>query len=113
MLYGYSIVPCYVFNENQTYYNVQGCFKWRLWLNTFGLPAIVPFGKWWCPILPKSDVDLHVVCGTPLQFPLLKEPTRKEIQKWHSIYVKHLTKLYNDHKGTFGIEEDLEVWVDE
>ena len=31
--YGYSLVPCYVFNENQTYSNVQGCWPCRFWCN--------------------------------------------------------------------------------
>ena len=43
---GYALVPAYCFGESGTYSNLQGAWKFRMWLNGFGLPAIVPFGKW-------------------------------------------------------------------
>jgi hypothetical protein len=75
-----------------------------------GLPAIVPWGQWWCPILPKNQVDLHVVVGTPLALPTIPQPTQNDIDTWHGLYVEHLIELFDHHKGRFGIIEDLEVW---
>ena len=87
------------FNVNHSF------FLFRL-----GLPAIVPWGQWWCPILPKNQVDLHVVVGTPLALPTIPQPTQNDIDTWHGLYVEHLIELFDHHKGRFGIIEDLEVW---
>ena len=108
--YGYGLVPCYVFNEHQTYTNVQGGWGFRFWLNSVGLPAIVPWGQWWCPMLPKSEVDVHVVCGKVLQLPTVEKPTKEEVLEWHRLYVAALVGLYDEHKGRFGVEQELEVW---
>ena len=84
-----------------------------MWITFFyrlGLPAIVPWGQWWCPILPKNQVDLHVVVGAPLALPTIPQPTQNDIDTWHGLYVKQLISLFDTHKGRFGISEDLEVW---
>ena len=47
--------------------SLKGAWKFRHWLNSFSLPAIVPFGAWFCPILPKPSAELTVVVGKPLQ----------------------------------------------
>ena len=54
---------------------------WILFFYIFyetGLPAIIPWGKWWCPLLPKSNVDIHVVVGTSIKLPKIISPTRNE-----------------------------------
>ena len=40
----YRVVPVYAFGERDTYSNLQGGWSLRLWINSFSLPAIVPFG---------------------------------------------------------------------
>merc|ERR1711924_43647 len=72
--YGYSLTPMYTFGENKTFSNVQGGWSWRLWLNGFGIPAILPYGCWWCPILMRSE-DFLLCVGTPLQLPTIEAPT--------------------------------------
>ena len=47
-------------------------------LQNTGLPAILPWGKWWCPLLPKSNVDIHIVVGTSIKLPKIISPTRNE-----------------------------------
>ena len=47
--------------------SLKGGWKFRHWLNSFSLPAIVPFGAWFCPLLPKPSAELTVVVGKPLQ----------------------------------------------
>ena len=111
LVHGYALVPAYVFNEHKCYDNMQGGFSFRFWLNSFGLPAIVPFGKWCCPMLPKSAVDLHVVVGKPLQLPELgQEVSREMVNKWHGKYVKELVALYDRNKSKYGEKKELEVW---
>lgn len=110
LVYGYELVPVYVFNEHKTYHNAQGFYKFRFWLNSFGLPGIIPFGKWWCPLLPKSEVDIHIVVGKGLQLPVIAKPTREEVELWHGIYVKYLIDVYDTNKNRFGEKKSLEVW---
>eukprot|EP00662_Eupelagonemidae_sp_cell21_P041978 gene41978-1686_t len=63
--HGYSLTPVFAFGERDTFANPQGAWSLRFRLNSFGIPAVVPFGKWWCPLLPRND-RMHVVVGEPI-----------------------------------------------
>ena len=96
--FGYSLTPVYGFGEKDTFANLQGFWKLRLWLNDLGLPAIVPFGKWWCPLLPRN-ARLHVVVGEPLAPPARfasggTKPTKADVDAHHAAYCAHVQKLY-------------------
>ena len=114
--HGYNVVPVYSFGENNTYANVQGLWKFRLWLNNMGLPAIVVFGSWLMPLLPKRDrKGIKVVVGEPLQLPTIPNPTREEVTLWHDKYMASLVRLFDEHKEDYyGPEIDkttkLELW---
>ena len=114
--HGYDIVPVYCFGENATYFNVQGAWKLRLKINSFGIPAILTFGAWFLPLLPKrSKYGLYVVCGDALKLPTIENPTREEVQVWHDKYMAALVKVFEDHKcDAYGEEEGktkkLELW---
>jgi hypothetical protein len=113
---GYNVVPVYAFGENQTYANVQGLWKVRLWLNSLPCPAIVVFGSWLLPLLPKRHpMGLKVVVGDPLVLPKIPEPTRKEVKLWHDKYVASLVKLFEENKedyygSEFAKTAKLELW---
>ena len=108
--HGYSLTPCYGFGENKTYANLQGAWKIRMWLNSFGIPAIAPFGRWWCPMLPKS-VGLHIVVGAPIPPPAVAPDalTREVVDGHHAKYVAALRALFAEHAPKYGGDE-LEVW---
>lgn len=113
---GYNLVPVYSFGENQTYSNVQGLWKLRLWLNNLGVPTIVVFGSWMAPLLPKRHPrGLKVVVGEPLVLPLVPNPTREVVKLWHDKYVAALAQLFEDHKEDYYGPEiaktaKLELW---
>jgi len=110
--YGYSIVPIYVFGEKNTFSNLQGCWKLRLWLNSFGIPSIFPFGLWFFPVLPKRDeMGIHTVVGAPLQLPAIAQPTKEDVDKWHHQYCVLLKALFDKHKSQVnGGASELELW---
>mmetsp|Transcript_8120 Transcript_8120/g.19960 ORF Transcript_8120/g.19960 Transcript_8120/m.19960 type:complete len:342 (+) Transcript_8120:149-1174(+) len=114
--HGYNVVPVYTFGENNTYSNVQGLWKFRLWLNSLGFPAIVVFGSWLNPFLPKRDErGISVVIGDPLVLPKLPNPTREEVTLWHDKYMASLVRLFEEHKEAFYGSEaaktaKLELW---
>lgn len=110
--YGYSVTPVYSFGEKSTYWNVQGAWPFRMWLNSFNLPAILPFGHWLCPILPK-DVPVHVVVGQPLQLPKIAKPSRDDVNLHHARYIQAVTELFEKYRNTYypdTPDAPLEIW---
>mmetsp|Transcript_22424 Transcript_22424/g.47364 ORF Transcript_22424/g.47364 Transcript_22424/m.47364 type:complete len:349 (-) Transcript_22424:1912-2958(-) len=113
---GYNVVPVYSFGENKTYWNMQGLWKLRLWLNGLGFPAIVVFGSWFMPLLPKRhERGLRVVVGEPIVLPTIETPSREEVKSWHDKYVAALTRLFEEHKEDYYGPElaktaKLELW---
>lgn len=114
--HGYDVVPVYCFGENKTFWNVQGLWKLRLWMNSLGLPAIAVFGSWLFPLMPKRDpLGLAVVVGEPLSLPKIPNPTREEVKSWHGKYMASLTRLFEEHKEDYYGPElaktaKLELW---
>jgi 2-acylglycerol O-acyltransferase 2 len=113
--HGYDVIPVYCFGENATFFNLQGAWKLRLKLNSFGIPGMVAFGSWFCPLLPKrSKYGLYVVCGDALRLPMIENPTREQVKMWHDKYIAALVKVFEDNKcdayGEEGKTKKLELW---
>ncbi len=108
--HGYALQPVYTFGESDTYSNLQGSWSLRWTLNDWKVPAIVPVGRWWCPLLPRA-CELHTVGGLPLRLPKIDKPTAGDVDEWHGKYVEHLKTHFNKHKKQFGSgERELEIW---
>ena len=58
----------------------------------------MPWGKWWCPLLPRHDVAVHTVIGKTIELPHIERPTRDDVAKWHAVYVAELRALFDRHK---------------
>ena len=93
--HGYCLTPTFAFGENRCFMNVQGAWRFRLWLNSLGFPAILPWS--FPPPLPY-DKSLNVVVGKPLQLPTIAKPTDSQVKEWHGKYMAELEALYNRHK---------------
>jgi len=113
---GYALTPVFCFGERETYYNVQLLMPLRLWLSTHGLPGILPYGRWWAPILPR-DKRLHIVVGSPLLPPTgaaIAQPSEEQVDAHHAKYVAELKALYDRHKVAYYGKEAagmaLEIW---
>jgi 2-acylglycerol O-acyltransferase 2 len=100
--YGYALYPSYVFGESDTYYNVQGATKLRIWLAEFNVPAIVPFGRGFFPPLPRRDLGLYHVVGKPIVLPKIEDPTQAQLDEYHAKYVQALRELFDRNKANFG-----------
>jgi hypothetical protein len=115
LIHGIPIRPVYVFGENKLYYNIQGLWKLRLKLNRYGIPTIIVWGQPLAPLIPKSNADIRIVIGKPLQIPKIDSPTKDDVALWHKRYIAALTNLFEEHKeDAFGVEASkttkLEVW---
>jgi hypothetical protein len=110
--YGYCVFPVYTFGECRTFHNVPGCWALRLWLNRFSLPAVLPWGRAWCPVLPRPDARLHTVVGAGLPFPKIEHPSAADVAEYHARYTQALVALFDRHKR--GLNHDpaatLQVW---
>ena len=94
MKYGYKMVPVHIVGENRLYYNSQIFLSFRLWLNTFAIPSILPWGRTFAPLMPIPS-PLTVVVGAPFECPHIEAPTDAQISETHSAYMTHLEAFYN------------------
>lgn len=82
----------------QLYFNAQGCWGVRLWLNSLGVPTIFPFGRAACPLVPHPK-PLLVVVGAPLRLACVPHPTPAQVAAAHAQYIAALTSLFERHKA--------------
>ena len=113
--YGVAIRPVYVFGEGKLFSNVQGFLSHRLALNRFGIPAIIVWGRWFFPLLPRNGVKIHIVVGKPIILPQIENPSKENVTLWHSKYISELKRIYDEYKEVaYGAVEGkvakVEVW---
>jgi hypothetical protein len=103
---GYSLTPVYVFGESDLYHNPQGMWDFRLWLNTLQLqiPGVVPFGHPLAPLAPRQ-IPVRIVCGSPLQLPVIKNPSDEDVHFYHEKYVNAIEELY--YRNVDGYHKDV------
>merc|ERR1712146_632560 len=102
--YGYKVVPAYSFGECYSYYNLRGFRRIRLWLADRGLPGICIFGYPLLPWLPlQTPWGIHTIHGKGLQLPKIVEPSAEDVDKYHSLFVDELCKLFANHRHRFGL----------
>ena len=112
LMYGYAVHPVYVFGEELTYSTVTGMQKFRMWLCSFKVPAVLFWGSYLVPFLPGRDVDMAIVVGPPLQLPCIEKPSAEDVSLWHGRYVAALQQLFDTHKAAYaaqGAKAVLEV----
>eukprot|EP00752_Nemacystus_decipiens_P017698 g15868.t1 len=106
--YGYRLRPCFTFGESDTYWNAQGLWKLRLWMSSKNLPGVLPWGIWWCPLLPRR-VNLMTVFGQPIVLPKLEAPSTEDVDKWHATYLGELRALHGRHRAKYSSNPHQEL----
>ena len=106
--YGYTVHPCYCFNENKTFYYFTSV-KIGLWLNKFKIPAVVCISKF-LNILPNNNVVLSIVVGKGFQIPEIQNPTVQQIDQYHQMYLRELKELFDKYKEKFGGSSELKIY---
>lgn len=106
--YGYTIHPCFGFNENRTYYYFTS-IKLGIWLNKLKIPGVLFISKF-LNILPNNDVTLAMVIGKGIKLPIIEKPEKKDINNFHRIYLEALKELYDRYNGKFGKALTLKVY---
>lgn len=104
--HGYLLQLAYTFGECDLYDSMAWGHSLRMWgVKKYGFVAPVFWGdRWWCPLLPRSDVALSTVVGNTIQLPRIDSPTNEEVAHWHRVYMEQLKDLYERNKARFGYQ---------
>ena len=108
--FGYRLHPVYSFGEEKSFSTFTWFLNLRLKLNQFGIPGVLFWGDKWIPFFPRRDARIVTVIGDAIELPHIEEPSKEDVDKWHAIYVEELKKLFEKHKETLGIKEELEIY---
>uniref|UniRef100_A0A8C0FIG1 Acyltransferase n=1 Tax=Bubo bubo TaxID=30461 RepID=A0A8C0FIG1_BUBBB len=110
-----DLVPVYSFGENEVYEQVifeEG--SWGRWVQKkfqkhIGFAPCIFHGRglfssnsW--GLLPYSK-PITTVVGEPITIPKIDNPSQREVDFYHSIYVDSLIKLFDKYKSKFGLPE--------
>ena len=49
-----------------------------------------------------SWLPTNTVVGQAFRLPVIKEPTKEDVDKWHKKYIESLVELFDTHKERFG-----------
>lgn len=110
--HGCRVHPCWTFGESDSHYTYTGLLKFRLWLNKFGIPAVIVFGNPLLPLLPRPQTSVLTYIGKPILLPKIDDPTKEDVQKWHAEYLKGLVQVFDENKKEAGLPDTakLEIW---
>jgi hypothetical protein len=106
--FGYSVQPCYAFNENKLFYNITYFEKFRLFLNKIKFPGVIFCSK--LGFFPHNDIDITVVVGKKIDIPKIKNPTDTDVLKYHKIYMDSLIDLYYRNTNKYGDGGELIIY---
>ncbi|XP_005395549.1 PREDICTED: 2-acylglycerol O-acyltransferase 1 isoform X2 [Chinchilla lanigera] len=114
LTHGAYLVPVFSFGENDLYkqiHNPKGSWlrnvQDRLQRSmTFALPVIYGRGIFQQSfgILPHRK-PIHTVVGRPIPVQQTLHPTQEQIDELHQTYMEELRKLFEEHKGKYGVAE--------
>jgi len=112
MRHGYDIRPVFSFGERKTYWNCQYGLQFRLWLNSWKIPGVIPLGRWpFLPLLPRDDSFVHIVIGAPMTLPHKEQASREEVNFYHELYITKLKAFYEDLAPDLDPKAGpLEIW---
>lgn len=106
---GVDVIPVYLFGNTSTLTVMKSgplaelSRKLQVSLTYF-------WGKYYLPI-PRPDKLLYVR-GKPLGLPHIPEPTKEDVEKWHSIYCKEVTRLFNENKEKVPAYKNKKLFID-
>ena len=101
---GVPVIPCFCFGLRKTF---------NFWIpknkvltdigRYFGVLPMVFFGVWNLPFSPGKPVDYINLIGSPIKIPKIENPSEEEVEKYHDLFIKAISKLYEEHKNEYGM----------
>lgn len=83
----------------------------RLKLNDWKVPGAAFFGSKYCPIMPRSSVDIITVFGRALELPTIAHPTPEQVTTYQQLYVDALQGVFDRNKATYGMNPDATLEI--
>jgi len=102
--HGYRVHPVYSFGEVDTYAVFPYLSELRLFLCAYKVPAVLFWGAWLFPMIPRSGCELHTFVGPAIAMPKVPdgELTAALVDKWHAVYLKALVDVFDRNKAAAG-----------
>lgn len=117
---GTSLVPVFSFGENEVFYTKENPEDSKLRkfqdkvkkLTNFGLPIINGRGifNYSFGLMPHRR-PMHTVVGEPMKITKNTSPTNQEIDELHELYIKNLTKLFDEHKVNYLSDKTVQLQI--
>ncbi|XP_055986138.1 acyl-CoA wax alcohol acyltransferase 1 [Sorex fumeus] len=112
--HGAHLVPTFTFGETEVYDQVlfhkdSWMYKFQSYFRQFfGFYCCVFYGKGFRQnsfgILPYS-LPIITVVGEPLPLPKIENPSQEMVDKYHTLYMDALHKLFEEHKAHYGFSK--------
>eukprot|EP00440_Ansanella_granifera_P017008 gb/GFBE01018477.1/.p1 GENE.gb/GFBE01018477.1/~~gb/GFBE01018477.1/.p1 ORF type:complete len:364 (+),score=58.36 gb/GFBE01018477.1/:1-1092(+) len=108
--FGYRLHPVYTFGEGDTYYTYTGLRKLRMKVSEHNIPMVVFWGWRFFPLFPRPQAKLVTYVGPAIDFPLIKEPSKEDVDKWHAVYLDGLKDVFYKNRKEAGYPDaELEI----
>ncbi|KAL4608746.1 2-acylglycerol O-acyltransferase 2-like [Arapaima gigas] len=115
MEHGAHLVPIFSFGENEVFEQVENPRgTWLRWVQErlqrvmgISLPLFHARGifQYSFGLMPYRK-PIYTVVGKPIWVRRNENPTDEELDEMHELYIDQLCKLFEEHKGHYGIPED-------
>ncbi|XP_029030242.1 2-acylglycerol O-acyltransferase 2 [Betta splendens] len=118
MEHGAHLVPIFSFGENDVYEQVENRRgTWLRWMQErlqrvmgVSLPLFHARGifQYSFGLMPFRK-PINTVVGRPIKVTKNQKPTAEELNALHQLYMDELSNLFEEHKGNYGVDEDLHL----
>ena len=98
---GSEILPVYAFGTNDAY-TLWPFFKYAKDISRKLKIAIAPFyGRWGLPISVPNRIPLLYVIGERIECKKITNPTEKEINEVHELYMSAIKRIFYDYRNIY------------
>ncbi|XP_068918472.1 acyl-CoA wax alcohol acyltransferase 1 [Petaurus breviceps papuanus] len=116
--HGAHLVPTFTFGETEVYHQVLfpegSCmYRFQCWFHSiWGFYFCVFYGRgffqdfWGLLPLPKPIIT---VVGEPVVVPKMENPSQETVDKYHTLYMEALRKLFDEYKAQYGASETQQL----
>ncbi|KAL4497059.1 hypothetical protein ABPG72_002215 [Tetrahymena utriculariae] len=106
--YGYNVHPVYIFGENKMFEYFEKFEEFRLLMNKVKLVGLIFWSR--LGLLPEPRLKVNTVVGKAIKLPQIAEPTAQDVDKYHTIYIEELQRIFDENKIKFGDNHDLIIY---
>ncbi|KAG8467291.1 hypothetical protein KFE25_000607 [Diacronema lutheri] len=99
--HGTPLLPVYLFGENQLFSTRPALQRLARAVHArFGLPAIIPLGRWGLPWPVPRRARVHIRFGRPVPVgPACARPSEEVVNEVFARYTAELRRLFDEHKA--------------